>query len=209
MSTRQALSRCKKDDNLYHSHHIIPKSLGGTNDSTNLVLLTPREHFIAHLLLTKMVTGHHKRSMIYALIRFMGKNNNCNYKISSKMYSSIMELNKTFCAGKYNPMYGKPCYYKMTEDQKSNWKSNISKGITGDKNPFYGKTHTESTKKHISNIRSQPILVKFIDGSEYEFSQYKYLGSHIGKSHALGQKLCKPQHEHLLMKYGIKEIIKL
>lgn len=47
-------------------HHIIPKSLGGTNEKRNLVKLTAREHFIAHRLLTKMVTGNSKRSMIFA-----------------------------------------------------------------------------------------------------------------------------------------------
>lgn len=48
-------------------HHIIPRSLGGTNDANNLVKLTSREHFVCHLLLTKMVTGMAKRSMSYAL----------------------------------------------------------------------------------------------------------------------------------------------
>lgn len=37
------------------THHIIPKSLGGDNQTKNLVNLLPREHFMAHLLLTKMV----------------------------------------------------------------------------------------------------------------------------------------------------------
>jgi len=41
---------------LYEKHHIIPKCCGGNNDRSNLVCLTPREHFIAHLLLTKMVS---------------------------------------------------------------------------------------------------------------------------------------------------------
>lgn len=36
------------------SHHIIPRSLGGSNDAQNLVRLTVREHFIAHCLLFKM-----------------------------------------------------------------------------------------------------------------------------------------------------------
>jgi hypothetical protein len=38
-------------------HHIIPKSLGGSNKKDNLALLTAREHFICHLLLTKMTSG--------------------------------------------------------------------------------------------------------------------------------------------------------
>ncbi len=38
----------------YEQHHIIPKSLGGSNKKENLVLLTAREHFICHLLLIRM-----------------------------------------------------------------------------------------------------------------------------------------------------------
>ena len=35
-------------------HHIIPKSLGGSDDPSNLVALTHREHCVAHKLLTKI-----------------------------------------------------------------------------------------------------------------------------------------------------------
>jgi hypothetical protein len=35
-------------------HHIIPKCIGGTDDKTNLVDLTPEEHYVAHQLLTKI-----------------------------------------------------------------------------------------------------------------------------------------------------------
>ena len=35
-------------------HHIIPKSHGGSDDNSNLVKLTAREHYIAHLLLVKI-----------------------------------------------------------------------------------------------------------------------------------------------------------
>jgi len=38
-------------------HHIIPKSIGGSNFKDNLVKLTAREHFICHRLLTKMTEG--------------------------------------------------------------------------------------------------------------------------------------------------------
>ena len=39
----------------YEEHHITPQSLGGSDDSFNLVLLTAREHFLCHYLLCKMV----------------------------------------------------------------------------------------------------------------------------------------------------------
>jgi hypothetical protein len=50
----------------YEKHHIIPKSLGGSDESDNLVVLTSREHYIAHWLLTKMVSGEHKKKMCLA-----------------------------------------------------------------------------------------------------------------------------------------------
>ena len=39
------------------AHHILPKCLGGTDDTNNLVNLTYREHYIAHLLLAKIHGG--------------------------------------------------------------------------------------------------------------------------------------------------------
>lgn len=38
-------------------HHIIPKSMGGSNDKNNLVNLTAREHFIAHMCLALIYGG--------------------------------------------------------------------------------------------------------------------------------------------------------
>jgi hypothetical protein len=35
-------------------HHIIPKCCGGTNCRSNLVFLTPTEHYIAHRLLVNI-----------------------------------------------------------------------------------------------------------------------------------------------------------
>lgn len=51
-------------------HHIIPKSLGGDNASTNLVRLTAREHFMCHRLLIKMTTGNERIKMLHALGMF-------------------------------------------------------------------------------------------------------------------------------------------
>jgi hypothetical protein len=50
----QAERRKKFQGVYYEKHHIIPRSLGGSNKKENLVLLTAKEHFICHLLLTKM-----------------------------------------------------------------------------------------------------------------------------------------------------------
>ena len=69
-------------------HHIIPSSLGGTNDNDNIVKLTAREHFICHLLLTKMTTGNARYKMNFALHMLSNANNigDGRYMPSSRLY---------------------------------------------------------------------------------------------------------------------------
>lgn len=38
-------------------HHILPRSLGGSDDADNIVALSPEDHFFAHLLLAKAHGG--------------------------------------------------------------------------------------------------------------------------------------------------------
>lgn len=75
-------------------HHIIPKSMGGSNKKDNLVKLSFKEHYICHLLLTKMIDiPKHKRNMLFAL-RIFGKNSNSFQKIKEEtnLYYSKMHL---------------------------------------------------------------------------------------------------------------------
>lgn len=46
------------------NHHIIPKSIGGSDEVGNLVLLSAREHFVAHQLLVKIFPKNDK--LVYA-----------------------------------------------------------------------------------------------------------------------------------------------
>lgn len=78
-------------DGYCETHHIIPKSLGGSNLKENLVNLTAREHFICHLLLTKMYEGDAKKKMIHAAwaMATLENDNQQRYKITSKIYESL------------------------------------------------------------------------------------------------------------------------
>lgn len=54
MNTYEKLINKYRNQNIegyYETHHIIPKYLGGSNDSENLIKLTYRQHILAHLLL--------------------------------------------------------------------------------------------------------------------------------------------------------------
>lgn len=59
-------------------HHILPKALGGSDDSSNLVALTAREHFLAHVLLAKIHGGTMWQAVI---IMKGGKNRYCNSRL--------------------------------------------------------------------------------------------------------------------------------
>lgn len=61
-----ALDRALSKEIYTEKHHIIPKSLGGGNSKSNLVTLTAKEHFVCHLLLTKMLVGREKAFMEFA-----------------------------------------------------------------------------------------------------------------------------------------------
>lgn len=58
----RALSR-KSVDEYTEKHHIVPKSMGGGNTTSNLVRLTAREHYIVHWLLFKI---HRNQEMAFA-----------------------------------------------------------------------------------------------------------------------------------------------
>jgi hypothetical protein len=73
------------------NHHIIPRSLGGSNSKDNLAALTAREHFICHLMLTRMTYGQYKKKMVLAVFYLTGKGKSKrNNRIkSSRMYENL------------------------------------------------------------------------------------------------------------------------
>lgn len=98
-------------------HHIVPKSLGGTNKADNLVRLSAKAHFVCHHLLTKMLTGENKSKMIFAFWRMIHSQQQTQ-KITAKVYEIVRaEL------------------------------SSIMQQRAGENNYFYGKKHTEETKQ--------------------------------------------------------------
>ena len=93
--TRKLLDRTKNDNFYYEKHHIIPKSLGGSNSTDNLVLLTAREHYIAHVLLYnhyKTIGGVSFRKMSFALVSMASTNKNLSRHIlNNRQYALIRE----------------------------------------------------------------------------------------------------------------------
>lgn len=64
-------------------HHILPRSIGGGDEPSNLIRLTPEDHFFAHLCLAKMHGGK-----LWAPVAFMAGGTRKDYEpiVSRKRY---------------------------------------------------------------------------------------------------------------------------
>jgi hypothetical protein len=156
----------KKEGAYFEGHHILPKAKGGTGTSSrglnndNIVLLTAREHFLAHWLLWRI---HGDRSSALAFHKMMSNNKNQNRVISSRGYE---EARIAFSKTNKGNQYGKGVIKIISEEQKKN-QSNLMKGrYIGENNPFYGKRHSETTieklrrpksSEHVEKIRQMMI----------------------------------------------------
>ena len=93
-------------------HHVIPKCLGGTDDATNLVSLTPEEHYLCHLLLVKI---HPNNIRLVKAAMFMVSSTD-NVKRNNKAYGWLKRQYSEYMRGPNNP---------------SKLKNVWNKGITG------------------------------------------------------------------------------
>lgn len=115
-------------------HHIIPKSMGGTNDDYNIVVLSAKAHFICHHLLTKMVINRQDQiKMIHAFWR-MCHTKTQKQKIHPIIYQKLkIERSKAIKESK-NWWIGK----KHTEESRIKM-SNSAKGRNPHKHKNYKK----------------------------------------------------------------------
>jgi hypothetical protein len=107
-------------------HHIIMRSMGGTDDSSNLVRLTGREHWIAHLLLYKI----HKNSQTVHACHMMAmrcEERGIPYVKNSRMYERVRKefakrigLRNQQAVGEKNSQYGTRwiCNIELQENKK-------------------------------------------------------------------------------------------
>ena len=86
---RQKLNKENINYIYYEKHHIIPKCLNGSNDKKNLVLLTAKEHYVCHKLLTYIYPNNRKIACAFHYMTFNKKNKTNK---SSRDYAYAVEL---------------------------------------------------------------------------------------------------------------------
>lgn len=138
---RRAQARITTSDSYTEIHHIIPKSLGGTNKKSNLVLLSGREHFIVHWLLTKMVNNKKQKYQMwnaFSCMLYRKRPGQDRYKVSGRVFESIKiagaKIKSEKFKGENNPMFGRrgelsPHFGKQWTDEHRKNASNAHKGL--------------------------------------------------------------------------------
>lgn len=166
-----------KIDVYTEKHHIIPRSLGGTNDLDNLVHLTGREHFIAHRLLVKITEGKEQNKMIFALNSMMNRNNDTmdRYSPTSRVYEHLRillaEAHKQMGRTDEHKLAISKAHTgkKVSEDTRRRMSEAIkASGPAG--GAVKGSTRKESTREAISKARKG---MKFSEEHRRKLSEAK------------------------------------
>lgn len=142
-------------------HHIVPRSLGGSNKTENIVKLSAREHFICHWLLVKI----HKNDKInysrmvkaFSMMCFThNKEKQQRYKVTSRIFQKYkVELSNILSAaqtGNKNSQFGKKwiCNIELKQSLRIDKNLDLPAGWIDGRNkwkPPYKRSNDSKIKK--------------------------------------------------------------
>lgn len=150
------------------THHIQPKSLGGSDSKDNLVELTAKEHFIAHLLLAKFKPCHQTMNAIMIMrCKNYGQHrndiqNSRMYEWARKEFSKYMKMKSK---GVSNSQYGTMwiCNIELKENKKISKDIDIPEGWVRGRNKW----------KHINDRKKLKKRFYITNGVEDKFLSYE------------------------------------
>lgn len=164
-------------------HHIIPRCLGGTDEVTNLVSLTPEEHYLCHLLLVKIYPKDIRlvrAAMFMTASNTTQKRNNKAYGWLKRQYSDYMrgpnnpqKLNPR--SGERHHTFNRTIEFNFTEKGRKV----LSEKMMGTKNPISGVkpwNHPRATdySKSVWKQASELYIV-WTENSKPSYSKLYYL----------------------------------
>jgi len=146
----------RKLEEYVEKHHIIPRCVGGTDDESNIVELSAREHFICHRLLPKFTRGKVKRQMLHALGMFIGDGKNTKRNLSSTQYELAR---KSISEARIGRKHSEESRKKMSKSRSG--KSPWNKGLVG------VQSMNDDTKNMLSTLyKNKSYEDRFGDKSE-------------------------------------------
>lgn len=154
-------------------HHIVPRSIGGSDAADNLIRLTARQHFIAHWMLARALGGSASRAF-FMMSNFgrYGHINSTTYQIARQEYAELARKQMTGRVmlpvsaetreKQRQAKLGKPLSAEHIENVRQaqigrklsdEWKANVSSAKRGKSNGRLGHIMTEETKKRIGDAQ--------------------------------------------------------
>lgn len=173
-----------KLDGYYEKHHIIPRCVGGLDEDSNYVLLTRKEHILAHKLLFRIYDNNPKLIFAYvemSSIEILDNGKRVRKQLSIKQIEENKKLFSNSRQGVNNPMFGrkqtdetkkkiseKNKGRKLTKEQSKkhserlkgrvlteSWKQKISNSMTGKPHPHKSQNYTKEGLEKMRNLLRQ------------------------------------------------------
>ena len=138
----QLIERARENiPEVYEEHHIIPRCLGGDDNTENLVRLSYRQHYVAHVLLTKM---HDSKKLINALwqMSFMNKKKHFN----SRMYDYAKTLYVESISGENHWAKSAEFRKRVSESWTAERKASFKQKVCGKKHWTAGRDMSRASE---------------------------------------------------------------
>jgi hypothetical protein len=188
------------NDKYFEIHHVIPRCCGGSDDPSNLVNLTAKEHFVAHALLCFIFPENPKIFQAFNAMSHWGKSKNKRY-CSGQKYQKLRE---SWIEVMRNP--SEETRRRMSE-AKLNQKihpTNLMEWTKLNGPAFAGHSHSDESKDKMSKSRkgkklSEEHKIKISKGLK---SSKKFQENHKNPSseacrNRLGSKLTQEQKDDI------------
>lgn len=160
-------------------HHILPKSMGGKNSKKNIVTLTAREHYIAHLLLARFNKCRQTICALHNMQRRPSKYSDRSIIKTSRLYNWVREqhaaymseymsaYNRGYKNSQFNSMW--ICNRSLKENRKIKKDSVIPSGWEAGRNNWnkkYTTTTKLGSKEHKERLRAAKSNINYTHSIE-------------------------------------------
>lgn len=180
------IEKRRVDESHEHSevHHIIPRSLGGSDNHNNLVRLSYHDHAWCHWLLTKMTSGTDLAKMRYAFNMMNVGGEHMGRVLDSKIVRAyaknreeLIKLHSEFMKGREPWNKGK----KLVGEQYKGGRNNKGKKRTEEQKAAIGKSHLGKKMSAESSEKKRQSMLSFKRGPMSDEEKLKRSLANKGK----------------------------